>query len=143
MRNISVHVGSVRQTATIISMTKEHLRTGDKALVRFRFIKNPEYLRQDMRMVFREGRTKAIGNISRLFPHISAVAQNTRQHRAQKKGQDAHQTRPQNEPQKPSKKNRRPRHRAPPYHIPTDDVGQGPSTSSHSNLSNHSSNSTT
>lgn len=98
----------MRQTATIMSMTKEHLRTGDKAQVRFRFIKNPEYLKTDMKMVFREGRTKAIGNISRLYPHVSAVAQNTRQQRAAKKAQEAnHQINPANEPQKPSKKNRR------------------------------------
>ncbi|XP_056018519.1 GTP-binding protein 1-like [Ostrea edulis] len=102
-----VHVGSVRQTATIMNMTKEHLRTGDKSIVRFRFIKNPEYLKTDMRMVFREGRTKAIGNITKLYPHISAVAQNTRQQRAAKKAQEAnHQVNPQNEPQKPSKKRR-------------------------------------
>lgn len=103
-----VHVGSVRQTATIISMTSEHLRTGDKAIVRFRFIKNPEYLKTDMKMVFREGRTKAIGNISKLYPHVSAVAQNTRQHRAAKKAQEAnHQSHPANEPQKPSKRRSR------------------------------------
>uniref|UniRef100_A0A8W8LX31 Tr-type G domain-containing protein n=1 Tax=Magallana gigas TaxID=29159 RepID=A0A8W8LX31_MAGGI len=102
-----VHVGSVRQTATIMNMTKEHLRTGDKSIVRFRFIKNPEYLKTDMRMVFREGRTKAIGNITKLYPHVSAVAQNTRQQRAAKKAQEAnHQVHPQNEPQKPSKKRR-------------------------------------
>lgn len=104
---VTVHVGSVRQTATIMNMTKEHLRTGDKSIVRFRFIKNPEYLKTDMRMVFREGRTKAIGNITKLYPHVSAVAQNTRQQRAAKKAQEAnHQVHPQNEPQKPSKKRR-------------------------------------
>ena len=103
-----MHVGSVRQTATILTMTEEHLRTGDKATVRFRFIKNPEYLKPDMRMVFREGRTKAVGNVTKLFPHVSAVAQNTRQTRQAKKVQDfKHQTNPQNEPQKASKRNRR------------------------------------
>lgn len=106
-----MHVGSVRQTATIINMTGEHLRTGDKSTVRFRFIKNPEYLRPDMRMVFREGRTKAIGTITKLFPHVRAVAQNTRQQRAQKKAQEmggssSSSRMPQNEPQKPSKKRR-------------------------------------
>lgn len=111
-----VHVGSVRQTATIICMTKEHLRTGDKATVRFRFIKNPEYLKNDMRMVFREGRTKAVGTITHIFPHVSmAAAQNTRQNRAAKKAVESnHQLRPQNEPQKPSKRNR---HRNRPYHV--------------------------
>ena len=108
---LAVHVGSVRQTATIVNMTTERLRTGDKATVRFRFIKNPEYLKIGLRMVFREGRTKAVGTISKLFPHVSASAQNTRQQRAAKKAHDQHhhhhQLRPQNEPQKPSKRNRR------------------------------------
>lgn len=58
-----VHCGSVRQTATIIHMSQDCLRTGDKARVRFRFIKNPEYIRENERLVFREGRTKAVGNI--------------------------------------------------------------------------------
>jgi hypothetical protein len=64
-----VHCGSVRQTASILTMNKDCLRTGDKATVHFRFIKNPEYLRPNMRMVFREGRTKAVGNVLRLIPH--------------------------------------------------------------------------
>ena len=106
----AVHVGSVRQTATIVSMSSDHLRTGDKAIVRFRFIKNPEYLRCDMRMVFREGRTKAVGTVSKLFPYVCVVAQNVRQPRAAKKTlESSHQQRPQNEPQKPSKRNRRSR----------------------------------
>lgn len=44
-------------------MSKECLRTGDKALIHFRFIKHPEYVTPGQRMVFREGRTKAVGNV--------------------------------------------------------------------------------
>lgn len=62
-----VHCGSIRQTATIIGMNKECLRTGDKAAVHFRFIKTPEYLHSDQRLVFREGRTKAVGSITKLL----------------------------------------------------------------------------
>lgn len=65
-----VHCGSIRQTASILSMSRECLRTGDKATVHFRFIKNPEYLHIGTRMVFREGRTKAIGNISKLLTGV-------------------------------------------------------------------------
>ncbi|CAL1602727.1 unnamed protein product [Knipowitschia caucasica] len=67
-----VHCGSIRQTATIVSMSRECLRTGDKAAVLFRFIKTPEYLHQDQRLVFREGRTKAVGTISKLLPTVSS-----------------------------------------------------------------------
>nr|XP_018896421.1 PREDICTED: GTP-binding protein 1 [Bemisia tabaci] len=62
-----VHCGSIRQTASILSMSEECLRTGDKALVHFRFIKHPEYLRPGQRLVFREGRTKAVGNVLRVI----------------------------------------------------------------------------
>lgn len=64
-----VHCGSIRQTASIVSMNRDCLRTGDKAGVHFRFIKNPEYLRVGMKIVFREGRTKAVGTITKLHPH--------------------------------------------------------------------------
>eukprot|EP00049_Salpingoeca_infusionum_P025334 m.18660 g.18660 ORF g.18660 m.18660 type:complete len:555 (+) comp7924_c0_seq2:405-2069(+) len=62
-----VHCGAVRQTASIIRMDKEFIRTGDKTNVVFRFIKNPEFLQVGTRIVFREGRTKAVGTITKLF----------------------------------------------------------------------------
>ncbi len=61
-----VHCGSIRQTATILSMSVQHMRTGDKAIVRFSFIKNPEYLKIGQKMIFREGRTKAVGTITKI-----------------------------------------------------------------------------
>lgn len=150
---LSVHVGSVRQTASIISMSQDTLRTGDKALVRFRFIKNPEYLRTDMRMVFREGRTKAVGNVTRLFPQTSGSGHYSRHQRAGKKSQQQQQHPPQqqqqenhsssggggghagrshNEPQKQSKKNRRPRNQKPYYNqnVIADSTSQASSSSS-------------
>ncbi|XP_037714452.1 GTP-binding protein 1 [Drosophila subpulchrella] len=67
-----VHCGSIRQTASIIHMSRDCLRTGDKAHVKFRFIKQPEYIRAGQRLVFREGRTKAVGNILRPLPNAAA-----------------------------------------------------------------------
>lgn len=58
-----VHCGSIRQTASILTMNKDCLRTGDKAKVKFRFIKHPEYIKTGQRMVFREGRTKAVSSM--------------------------------------------------------------------------------
>lgn len=72
-----VHCGSIRQTASILSMSKECLRTGDKAHVLFRFIKHPEYIRPQQRMVFREGRTKAVGNVLKPLP-ITSIPQPNR-----------------------------------------------------------------
>lgn len=68
-----VHCGSIRQTASIINMSAECLRTGDKANCRFRFIKHPEYLRKNQRLIFREGRTKAVGNVLKPIPLINTT----------------------------------------------------------------------
>lgn len=71
-----IHCNGVRQTARIISMDKTILRTGDRALVTFRFsitniirfIKNPEYIKVGSRLLFREGRTKGLGKVVSLTP---------------------------------------------------------------------------
>lgn len=69
-----VHCGSIRQTASIVTMSKDCLRTGDKATVKFRFQKNPEYVKRCQKIVFREGRTKAVGTILKPLPHqITAI----------------------------------------------------------------------
>ncbi|KAK4519019.1 Cut9-interacting protein scn1 [Mucor velutinosus] len=62
-----VHCGAVRQTASIITTDKTVLRTGDRAKVEFEFVKNPEYLTIGTRLIFREGRTKGVGKITRLL----------------------------------------------------------------------------
>ncbi|XP_078482135.1 GTP-binding protein 1-like [Ciona intestinalis] len=67
-----VHCGSIRQTASILHMNKEHLRTGDKASVHFRFLKNPEFIKPGTKFVFREGRTKAVGTITELLKDAPA-----------------------------------------------------------------------
>lgn len=66
---VTVHVGNVRQTATVECLYgKEELRTGERAVVRFHFLKHPEYLRVGAKLLFREGVTKGIGHVTRLLP---------------------------------------------------------------------------
>lgn len=87
-------------------MSVEHLRTGDRANVRFRFIKSPEYLRLGMKLVFREGRTKAIGSISKLFPHVPPQTANTRSKtRLQTAGAAATTNSTTTDPSQPGKRN--------------------------------------
>jgi len=62
-----IHCGTVRQTARIVSMNKEVIRTGDKATVVFEFLYYPEYLKEGRQIIFREGRTKGIGKITKIF----------------------------------------------------------------------------
>ncbi|XP_062319762.1 GTP-binding protein 2 [Osmerus eperlanus] len=66
---VTVHVGNVRQTATVEAVHgKDELRTGEKAVVCFRFIKYPEYLKVGAKLFFREGVTKGIGQVTKLQP---------------------------------------------------------------------------
>uniref|UniRef100_A0A673L3X2 Tr-type G domain-containing protein n=1 Tax=Sinocyclocheilus rhinocerous TaxID=307959 RepID=A0A673L3X2_9TELE len=66
---VTVHVGNVRQTATVEALQgKDELRTGEKAGVRFKFIKHPEYLKVGAKLLFREGATKGIGQVTKLQP---------------------------------------------------------------------------
>ncbi|KAJ1962482.1 hypothetical protein GGI12_002627 [Dipsacomyces acuminosporus] len=69
-----LHCGSVRQTARVLAISRaegesanETLRTGDRAHVVFQFIRNPEYLLPGTRLLFREGRTKGVGKVTRIF----------------------------------------------------------------------------
>ncbi|KAJ7413541.1 GTP-binding protein 2 [Pitangus sulphuratus] len=64
---VTVHVGNVRQTAIVEKIHgKDKLRTGEKAVVCFRFIKHPEYLKIGAKLLFREGVTKGIGHVTDL-----------------------------------------------------------------------------
>ncbi|XP_062896533.1 GTP-binding protein 2-like [Mobula hypostoma] len=66
---VTVHVGNVRQTAIVeLIHGKEELRTGEKAVVQFRFIKHPEYLKVGTKLLFREGVTKGIGHVTKVIP---------------------------------------------------------------------------
>ncbi|KAI8066592.1 P-loop containing nucleoside triphosphate hydrolase protein [Gongronella butleri] len=62
-----IHCGSVRQTASIVNLDKQILRTGDKAIVLFEFVKQPEYLLEGAKLIFREGRTKGKGTVMRIL----------------------------------------------------------------------------
>ena len=56
-----LHVGPVSQTCAIIDIDRAFIRTGDRAIVAFRFVQRPEYLAIGDRILFREGRTKGLG----------------------------------------------------------------------------------
>lgn len=71
----TVHIGNVRQTCVIegiMDIKEGGLQTSDTASVLFRFLNHPEYLHVDMRLLLREGRTKAIGKITQIFPLVNS-----------------------------------------------------------------------
>ena len=61
-----MHAGVVRQAVKIVSMENELLRTGEKSIVRFRFLYNAEFLKNGMTVLLREGRTKILGMITNI-----------------------------------------------------------------------------
>ncbi len=81
-----LHVNATAQTCQIISITPmvnrktktpanpaddsgcQILRTGDRGLVRFRFMQRAEYLKEGTKLIFREGRTKGLGTVKEVFP---------------------------------------------------------------------------
>jgi GTPase len=67
-----MHCGVIRQSVKIVSMNKGILRTGDKALLRFQFKYNNEFLKSGLTFLLREGRTKILGQITRVFDAESA-----------------------------------------------------------------------
>jgi len=58
-----IHCGIIRQSAAVIHMSNELLRSGDKAVVTFRFMYHGEYLHGGVPLLFREGRTKGLGRV--------------------------------------------------------------------------------
>jgi len=80
-----LHVNATAQTCQILSITQMNkrprppgdqeddastqiLRTGDRGLVRFRFMQRAEYLKVGTKLIFREGRTKGLGTVTEVFP---------------------------------------------------------------------------
>ena len=80
-----LHVNATAQTCQIVSITQMNkkarpsgeqeddpstqiLRTGDRGLVRFRFMQRAEYLKIGTKLIFREGRTKGLGTVTEVFP---------------------------------------------------------------------------
>ena len=51
---------AIRQTVRLIEMDHPQgvLRTGDRATVQFEFISHPEFVKEGMKLLFREGKTK-------------------------------------------------------------------------------------
>ncbi|CUG92604.1 GTP-binding elongation factor TU fragment, putative [Bodo saltans] len=62
-----IHSTTVRQSARIMLVEQEVLRTGDRSTVRFHFLYRPEFMQVGQRMIFREGRTKGIGTVTKLI----------------------------------------------------------------------------
>ncbi len=62
-----IQLRTIRQPIRLIQSPRPFLRTGDKAEVVFKFIRRPEYIRAGDTFVFREGKTKGLGEITKIL----------------------------------------------------------------------------
>lgn len=82
-----IHCHVIRQTATIVAMNKECMRAGDGGIIKFRFIKSPEYLKLNDIVLFREGRTRGKGRVIKIYPTDEKMLANQRKAAQEKKDQ--------------------------------------------------------
>lgn len=63
-----MHCGVIRQAAQVKYIyNKQEIKTGEKGLLRLRFQYTPEYIQIGLPVLFREGRTKILGLITKVF----------------------------------------------------------------------------
>lgn len=68
-----MHIGVAVQSARLLEMRSKKgkdvdtLKTGDRAIVRCQFMYHPEYVTGGSTLLFREGRAKGVGKITRVF----------------------------------------------------------------------------
>jgi hypothetical protein len=61
---------SIIPQSRIVKMDRECLRTGDRATITLQFMQYPEYVKPGTQLVFRDGRTKAVGKVRGLCIHL-------------------------------------------------------------------------
>jgi len=69
-----IHCGVVRQAAKVTYLENDIMRTGSKGVMKFRFMYHPEHIREGDTILFREGKTKGLGEVTRVF-HPEKVTQ--------------------------------------------------------------------
>ena len=64
-----VHCGVLRQSAEMVEIRgRENLKTGERAIVKFRFLYFADYILPGSTFLFREGRAKGIGKVLKVYP---------------------------------------------------------------------------
>lgn len=64
----TVHIGNIRQTAVVIGIFANRcIHTNERASVLFKFKTHPEHVKVGQRLLFREGASKGIGEVTQVF----------------------------------------------------------------------------
>lgn len=70
-----MHLGVVRQTVKLLNINdKQELITGDKSVCIFKFLFCPEFIKPGMTFMLREGRTKVVGEIVKIYDDLKELS---------------------------------------------------------------------
>ncbi|XP_053375887.1 GTP-binding protein 2-like [Mercenaria mercenaria] len=71
----TIHIGNVCQTVQVMTIKeKDAVKTNHRAQVVFKFMNRPEYVRVGSRLLFRQGTTKGVGEVIKVYPYIDIPA---------------------------------------------------------------------
>ena len=62
-----VHCGVIRQAAKVLDCENASMRVNDNGVIKFRFMYRPEFIKEGSTILFREGRTKGFGVITKVY----------------------------------------------------------------------------
>ncbi len=62
-----VHIETISETVVFEDMDREYMKAGDRGKVKIRFKYNPYYVYEGQKFIFREGRSKGMGEIVRVL----------------------------------------------------------------------------
>jgi GTPase len=70
-----LHIGTVNQSARVVEMDEDSLKKAGSGKVTFEFRHQSEYIRVGAKVIFREGRTKGVGTVSRIVQTFGGKAE--------------------------------------------------------------------
>ena len=62
-----VHLETISETVIFEDMEKDYMKAGDRGLVKIRFKYNPQFVFEGQKFIFREGKSKGVGEIKRVY----------------------------------------------------------------------------
>jgi len=62
-----VHLETISETVIFEDMEKEYMKAGDRGLVKIRFKYNPQFVFKGQKFIFREGKSKGVGEIKKVY----------------------------------------------------------------------------
>ena len=62
-----IHIETISETVIFKEMDREYMKAGDRGKVRIAFKYNPQFVYEGQKFIFREGRSKGMGEITKIY----------------------------------------------------------------------------